>query len=424
MTLSAARLFAADANPVPDFFLIQNFDGQELTNRLGGSTGKWELDATDKSQWCNISFSPDNAGFMEQGYSLKIDYKIDSAKENFVTPEQGMSRQEVGRHGITANGIFMTLNGFDATPYRYLSFRIKGDSTAGFTRRFKVELKDKERAASADVEGVAEGWQTLYIPVSKFQNQVRMNALSEFVITFDPYVTRPQGTLYLDQIGFAKEMAKPATPGGVDSLKIPQLRLRKVKKPVKIDGDLSDWKGQCFDLGKENVEMGQFLEKSNGSAKVCLARDAQYLYIGADVKDNEILCRASGADIYKMDGVEIFINPKNNGLEWKNAADFQLGLAPTGPDGKPQAWLHFQKREPSEREVKAASEISGGGYRIEAAVSLDFLGLNGVDGETFGFSAALHDVDSKDAHESKMNWHFKKDDATGRLQLGEVRFED
>src|SRR3989338_7066026 len=165
-SLLASRLSLVSAEN--NFFLIHNFDSQDYSNRLGGITGKWEFDPSDASQWCSLSFSPDNAVFMDQGYSLRIDYCIASAKENYVSEGLGLSRQEIGFHAKSFNGIFTLLNEFDASAYRYLTFWAKGDSTEGFTRRLKIELKDKHRSASAIVEDITDRWQAFYVPLSKF----------------------------------------------------------------------------------------------------------------------------------------------------------------------------------------------------------------------------------------------------------------
>ncbi|OGR82347.1 MAG: hypothetical protein A2901_04685 [Elusimicrobia bacterium RIFCSPLOWO2_01_FULL_54_10] len=421
--LLVALASAAQAAPgKDDFFLIHGFDGQDYANRLGGTTGKWEINPTDTSQWCNLSFVPYDSRFMEQGYALKVDYKVGSSKENFVTQEQGVSQQEVGFHGRTANGIFTLLKGFDASPYRFLSFRIKGDAEAGYTKSFKLELKDKNRTAQVIVEGITDRWQLIEIPLSKFQDRVQISELTEYVIVFDQKVTRQQGVLYLDEIGFSKEKSKPVAPGGNESVKVPEVSVRRLLGAVKIDGNLDEWEGECFHLGKSNLEFGDFKGESKGSADICLGWDSVYLYAAAKVRDNEIISRFSGAEIYRMDGVELFVDPKNDGYEWKNPSDIQLGLAPSGPEGTPQAWSYFSGSKPADREVKIASVMKKKGYDIEAAISLEFLGVNPAEGEKFGFSAALHDLDSSPPGENKLNWRFIKEPGNpGKFLLGRAR---
>ncbi len=408
-----------------NFFLIHDFNSQDYANRLGGPTGKWELDPNDTSQWCNISFSPENAIFMEQGYSLRIEYNITSSRQNFVTGNQGMSQQEVGQHAKNFNGIYMLLKGFDATPFKYLTFWAKGDAAEGYPRNLKIELKDKARSSQVTVDGLTEHWQVFYVPLSRFGSDIKLSELMEFVIVFDEKSSRPKGVVYLDQVGLSKDQEIKSAPGGLESVKIPQIKAPPVKDAVIIDGKLDEWSGECFDLGEKNLEFGQYHGKKDGSAKVCLAWDSVYLYIGAKVKDDQIVNTKSGSEIYRMDGLELFFDPQNNGLEWKNVSDFQLGIAPGSSEGLAQVWSYFDNRKPAERDVKTAVTVTKSGYVIESAVSFKFLGINPVANEVFGFSAALHDLDPKDAHDYKLNWHFAKDAKDQNLfRLGIVKLSE
>ena len=184
-----------------DFFIIQDFNSEDYVNQVGGKMGKWELDPNDKSQWCNISLSPNDAIRTESGASLRIDYNIKINIESHVT---GTNFKEAYVPADNFNGIYMFLNRFNAQPYRYLCFFAKGDAQEGFTRSFKVELKDGQRSAPVFLEGLTDSWKAFYFPLSDFSSTINLSTLTEFVIVFDNNVTRKLGTIYLDKIGFSK----------------------------------------------------------------------------------------------------------------------------------------------------------------------------------------------------------------------------
>jgi len=206
-----APVYAAAAAE-SDFFLIHDFNNSGFVNRVGGSTGKWELEPDDKSQWCNISFSTSHNAISEKsGASLRMDYNIATNKENYIAG-QGFSIHETGTHARSFNGLYMLLNKFNAKPYRYLSFFAKGDAQEGFTRSFKVELKDGQRSVPVSVHGLTDSWQAFNLPLSEFSSTINLSTLTEFVIVFDQNITRNKGTIYLDQIGFSKKKEIQKTP--------------------------------------------------------------------------------------------------------------------------------------------------------------------------------------------------------------------
>src|SRR5262245_28651519 len=72
LCLGAGSLFAKP-------LVVDTFDSGMPKNALEGSTNVWG-DATDKSVFCAMSF--DNRNRMgEEGYGLRLDYDIESAKE-------------------------------------------------------------------------------------------------------------------------------------------------------------------------------------------------------------------------------------------------------------------------------------------------------------------------------------------------------
>lgn len=167
--------------------VMADFNTGDKPNNLGGDFGSWDKDPNDETQSCEISFAEDDALGEKSGYSLRLDYDVDSPNPAY-------------------NGFWMKLNGLDRAGYDTLSFYIRGDGDAGFTNRVKVELKDLSNIPSAYlVSGVTNTWQKISIPLEKFRKVKDWANLNEFVVVFDDVNSRPkEGTIYIDQVELTK----------------------------------------------------------------------------------------------------------------------------------------------------------------------------------------------------------------------------
>ncbi len=167
--------------------VIADFDTGEKPNNIGGDFGAWNKDPDDETQSCNMSFEQEDALGDKVGYSVRLDYDVDSPNAAY-------------------NGLWMKLKGLDATAYNTLSFYIKGDAKAGYTKRVKIELKDGKATSGYIVSGITDAWQKVSIPFEKFRRISDWAALNEFVVVFDDVNSQPKaGTIYIDQIVLSKE---------------------------------------------------------------------------------------------------------------------------------------------------------------------------------------------------------------------------
>ena len=171
-----------------DELVIADFDTGDKPNNIGGDFGGWDKDPNDETQGTQMSFDTDDSQGDASGYSIRLDYDVDSPNPAY-------------------NGFWMKLNGEDATAYNTLNFYIKGDAKLGYTKRFKIELKDMTNKPSAYiVSGVTDNWQKVSIPFEKFRRIENWNSLNEFVIVFDDINSSPKtGGILIDQVTLAKE---------------------------------------------------------------------------------------------------------------------------------------------------------------------------------------------------------------------------
>jgi len=168
--------------------IIADFNSGDKPNNIGGDFGSWNKDPNDDTQTCNMSFEADDALGNAAGYALKLDYDVDSPNPAY-------------------NGLWMKLNGTNASTYNTLSFYVRGEGLNNFTKRIKLEVKDmNNRPSPYIVSGITEKWQKISIPFEKFRRIQDWTALNEFVVVFDDINSNPkQGTLLIDHITFSKE---------------------------------------------------------------------------------------------------------------------------------------------------------------------------------------------------------------------------
>ena len=162
---------------------VADFDSGQKPNNLGGDFGAWDKDPTDFTQTCLDSFSSEvKCG--DKGYSLKLTYDVDSPNPAY-------------------NGFWTKLQNQDLRKYKELVFYVRGDEEKGFTRRFKVELKNPTQVGSFLVSGITSEWQKVIVPFQKFKRITDWNQMTEFVIVFDDLTSKPkEGIIYVDDIYF------------------------------------------------------------------------------------------------------------------------------------------------------------------------------------------------------------------------------
>jgi len=169
-----------------DILMIDDFDDGAKPNNIGGDLGAWDRDPADDTQTCREYFTSEvKCG--ESGYSMKIDYDVDSPSPAF-------------------NGYWTKLQQIDVTPYKNFVFYVKGDEKDGFTTQFKIELKnEKKELGKYYVKGVTSEWQKVVVPLTDFVGITDLSNLTEFVVVFeDRIATDRDGAIYIDNLQFTK----------------------------------------------------------------------------------------------------------------------------------------------------------------------------------------------------------------------------
>ncbi|HNV86276.1 MAG TPA: hypothetical protein PKL97_04850 [Candidatus Omnitrophota bacterium] len=168
--------------------IVADFNTGDKPNNLDGDFGAWDKDPNDDTQGCRLSFAEDDALGDKTGYSIRLDFDVDSPNPAY-------------------NGFWMKLNGLNATPYNTLTFYIKGDAQRGFTKRVKIELKDKAGMNSGYIlTGITGQWQKISLPLKKFPRIKDWSNLNEFILVFDDINAIPkEGSILLDEVAFERQ---------------------------------------------------------------------------------------------------------------------------------------------------------------------------------------------------------------------------
>ena len=164
--------------------MVADFNSGAKPNNLGGDFGCWIKDPADSMQGCVEAFDAKDR-YGDKGYALRLIYSVASRN-----PAYG--------------GLWMRLNNLDASKFDALAFRVRGDAGLGYTKTFKVELKDMaDQSSHHYVNDVSDQWQDVVIPLSTFEGMANPRKLKELVILFeDTTATAKQGVIYLDDIRF------------------------------------------------------------------------------------------------------------------------------------------------------------------------------------------------------------------------------
>lgn len=166
--------------------IIADFDAWEEINNLGGLFGPWTRDPDNASQGCRIEITDDDR-WGNSGLCLRMIYDVDSLTQAY-------------------NGMWLRLQEADFTPYNYLIVHVRGDREAGFSPRFKIELKNKAKGVGRHViTGITDQWQEFVIPLRRIKGLDKLDAMTEMVITFDDMRCAPKlGEILIDNIYLSK----------------------------------------------------------------------------------------------------------------------------------------------------------------------------------------------------------------------------
>jgi hypothetical protein len=175
----------------------------------------------------------------------------------------------------------------------------------------------------------------------------------------------------------------------------------RLSTPPTLDGVWDEWTNTAYPMtyvvfGADNWTGADDLE---GSFRV--GWDNNYLYLAVKVKDDIYVQNASGADLYKGDGIELLLDANLQGDFYTTSLspdDYQLDVSPGRPDtsGTKEAYLYFPSSLAGDKtsSVIIASVSQAGLYRMEAAIPWSLFNTSPSVGAKFGFALRASDNDN------------------------------
>lgn len=172
-----------------------------------------------------------------------------------------------------------------------------------------------------------------------------------------------------------------------------------MQREPTIDGVFDEWNQDRYSAASVVFGGNRWSGQDDLSSTVMFAWDDYFLYIAARVKDDTYVQRASGANIFLGDSIEILLDAlvsKDYYLDELSGDDFQLGISPgrNAPGSSPEAYLWYPKKLAGDQpKVKTGAMAVDLGYRIEVKIPWELFGIDPDIGQHYGFAYSVSDND-------------------------------
>jgi LmbE family N-acetylglucosaminyl deacetylase len=186
---------------------------------------------------------------------------------------------------------------------------------------------------------------------------------------------------------------------------LPSLTAPRVSVAPKIDGDLSDMLSLAHgEIGPNDVWWRRpAKDAADLSADFYLGYDAKFLYVGAHVRDDMVVCNIAPDDVkaqLRSDAIGITVDPSGGSRDTSTtlqAAAFPCTTAGFSARGFRDADARQGLMEETAPGMQVASKRTGEGYDIEFAIPWSAMPKQPVAGDEIGLNVVLYDGDEKDA---------------------------
>jgi len=172
-----------------------------------------------------------------------------------------------------------------------------------------------------------------------------------------------------------------------------------LSSPPTIDGDWTEWGTDTFSASAVIYGGDAWVGANDLESYFRLGWDYQFLYIAAEVIDDNYVQNASGYDIYKGDSIEILLDANVEG-DYSSSAmsgdDFQLVISPGngGTGGAKSAYLYYPSGSRGNRSFTMGATGGASVYYIEAAIPWSVFNVTPEDGDHYGFAYSISDNDN------------------------------
>ncbi len=169
--------------------------------------------------------------------------------------------------------------------------------------------------------------------------------------------------------------------------------------PPTIDGDWTEWGLENYSASAVIYGGDAWVGSNDLESYFRLGWDYQFLYIAAEVIDDNYVQNASGYDIYKGDSIEILLDANVKG-DFSSSAmsgdDYQLVISPGkgGTNGAKSAYLYYPSGSRGNRTFSIGATGGSSVYYVEAAIPWSIFGVTPEKGNHYGFAFSVSDNDN------------------------------
>lgn len=216
--------------------------------------------------------------------------------------------------------------------------------------------------------------------------------------------------------GVSQPTAAPGQPTATRAAQatIPNVRPRDavvakfLTTPPTLDGDWSEWKDITTEYPAAAIVYGRenWANADDLAGSFHIGWDNNYLYIAVKVRDEVYVQNATGENLFRGDSVEILLDTKLQEDFYYDAPspdDFQLGISPGRGDvnGAKEAYLWQPTNVAGARDVRVASRLEAGVWRMEAAIPWNVFETTPTEGMHMGFAISISDNDNTGSNEQQ-----------------------
>jgi len=199
---------------------------------------------------------------------------------------------------------------------------------------------------------------------------------------------------------------------------VPRQRVPRVDQAPALDGTGRGWeRAVSLRLGTNHVWQGRIDGVDDASAEVRLVHDGERLWLDAEVRDDRVVSNIEPNDIkghWRSDAIEICLDPAAGAED--TGGCLKVGVFPFDTTGRVRGARDADARQGPIEEtapgMRLASQRTGTGYRVQAAIPLELIGVRAGRGRSsrVGFNFLVYDGDKADAtlgeniNEARLAW--------------------
>jgi hypothetical protein len=184
---------------------------------------------------------------------------------------------------------------------------------------------------------------------------------------------------------------------------LPTTRVVRVKREPKLDGGDDGWQQAArIPIFPTNLFQGKVADAADSSATFRLAHDRKTLFVDVEVKDDVVVTNIAPNDIkghWRSDSIEICLDPKAGAEDTMGC--FKLGIFPFDTTGVVRAARDADANqgpvEETAPKTRLISRRTPDGYRIQAAIPFEEIGIARASHTRLGFNLIVYDGDKRDA---------------------------